>query len=486
MNLPSTPTPQASTQNMPVTQPSIQGGSPHADALFSLAMQQPPGSPDKYNLLSMASRFHQSNQAAQQNLIQQNPADAYVVKAPDGQAYLFPTAEAASQFKQKTASLGEQFQGDVQSIASPFLRTGVSFFNAGAAGGAAMAGDQQGIGQELNKPRDLGYFGTVQPFASSDHSSMNPLAPSNLNSFTDAAKAGFEGGATVDMAASLPGLVKSLPQVFSKAPTLTNFLKPTVEGTAPEDVFSAAKIGTSKLTTLRSTLEDEMGSFSNALAEQFPDTKIVLNASQVADIQAAAQSARIALPDFMKSASKVTLAGEDLTTSFGTKVPALELDIAQARELGTALNRAWEKGMIEPVYNDLRSTITDQLNQAHPGLGTVYDQMYLTAHQGYQALDTASKIFDSTNKTLDPDTLLQGIERIQRLAADPQGQPILNAIVQRLKEQGVDLSQQVNAISAVQKIKDPLAKRAAKILLKLHQKGSLVRGGAIVAHDLLR
>jgi hypothetical protein len=230
-----------------------------------------------------------------------------------------------------------------------------------------------------------------------------------------------------------------------------------------------------------------MDDLSGALTEQFPEAKITLNASQVEAIQTAAQKAGISLPKFMTTASEASVAGEDVTAELGQKVPAIDLNISQAQQLGTSLNQAYEKGYIENVYGDLRQTIRTQLNESHPGLGTVYDQMYETASTGYRAIESLDNIFNAKpGKTLDSTNIKNYISTIQDQLNDPTQKPILQNILSKFKTAtGVDLSGETQAVASAANIKDPLARRAAKAVVSMLKKNGVL-GTAIGAYEVLK
>lgn len=275
------------------------------------------------------------------------------------------------------------------------------------------------------------------------------------------------------------------PLLNKISPTISKLFVSSADAGA-DDALSTYLSGLKKAVNLRTTLGQEMDDLSGALTEQFPDAKINLNASQVQAIKTAAEKAGIALPKFLNAASSATIAGEDVTAEIGEKLPGVDLTISQAQELGTSLNQAYGKGYIENVYDDLRQTVRTSLNNAQPGLGTVYDQMYQTASQGYTALDSLDDIFNTKNKSLNASDLNNAIAKIQELASKPQGGKILSTVLDNFKATtGVDLSSEVEAVNAAGNIKDPLARRAANVVINLlKQHGGAVVGGALGAYEI--
>ncbi len=284
--------------------------------------------------------------------------------------------------------------------------------------------------------------------------------------------------------AATSGALKDAVETY--APNVSKLFMSSAEP-ATQSAFSDWTAGQAKITGLGKTLGQEMDDLSGALTEQFPEAKITLNASQVEAIQTAAQKAGISLPKFMTTASEASVAGEDVTAELGQKVPAIDLNISQAQQLGTSLNQAYEKGYIENVYGDLRQTIRTQLNESHPGLGTVYDQMYETASTGYRAIESLDNIFNAKpGKTLDSTNIKNYISTIQDQLNDPTQKPILQNILSKFKTAtGVDLSGETQAVASAANIKDPLARRAAKAVVSMLKKNGVL-GTAIGAYEVLK
>lgn len=274
------------------------------------------------------------------------------------------------------------------------------------------------------------------------------------------------------------------PILDKYAPTVSKLFTSSATD-AGEAGFANWTAGQTKITALRSTLGAEMDDLSTALTKQFPDATINLNTSQVKAIQTAATKAGLSLPDFMDVVNTVQVGGEDVTAELGNRLPGVNLTISQAQELGTSLNKAYEKGYVESVYDDLRQSVRTSLNDAHPGLGTVYDQMYHTASTGYQAIDSLDNIFNAKGKTLDSTNINGYISTIQNQLNDPAQKPVLQQILNTFKTStGVDLSSETNAVAAAGNIKDPLAKRAAKGLIGIIAKdgGWIATGIGLAKH----
>jgi hypothetical protein len=367
------------------------------------------------------------------------------------------------------------------------------------AGGSAMQNDKGPV--QVIKQGLIGAIGgklgeAVAPYAGKAlGAAYSAVVPQAAQDIIGGAADAVSGGLQKLSQAISPTLDKLIPDKTTSniLTPLLDKVSPTISkmftssaGEAADSSISNVLSANGKAINLRTTLGSELTDMSDTLTQQFPDAKVTLNASQVQAIQNAATKAGISLPKFMDTAATASIAGEDVTSSVGEKIPSIDLTISQAQELGTSLNQAYEKGYVESVYGDLRQTVRDSLNTAQPGLGTVYDQMYETASKGFRALDSLSDIFNTKPGAVTATDLNGSIAKIQNLSSTPQGQKILQMTMDNFKATtGVDLSTETNAVAAAGKIKDPLVRRAANAAIDLLKKNGML-GTAIGAYEVLK
>jgi hypothetical protein len=137
------------------------------------------------------------------------------------------------------------------------------------------------------------------------------------------------------------------------------------------------------------------------------------------------------------------------------------LNPVEVQKLSTQLNKYWTKPEVETFYQGLRDAASESF-------GPQFDSIYSNYTDQIRGVQSLHDIFNTSNKAPTASDISRAITTIQRLGSNEQSQAILQNVLDNFKQlSGIDLTNQVSAIQAVNKVNNPTLKKAAVKVAKI-------------------
>ncbi len=456
----------------------------HANTLIQMGLQQPMGTPDRYQMIGTGLKLAQLHNQNQQNIVQQNPADGYMVQARNGNTYAFPTSDAAAQFKA---------QYGVQQDQPTNQGTG------GILGG--IVGAVKGIGQEFNA--------ATNPLISTLSNALG--ANPDVTAQTEAERnQQFEPQGTAEQIGAGASKLATAVGVGELAPMLAPEIGAATglgaygsniaaQGALQGGLGFATTNGSLGQRTEQGLLQGALGAAGEAIV---PPAISALKSAVSSTFGTAGEKAAVnAAYDTIDQATKyyqgigermvntIDSLPQNVTASMSgqgellqrlSEVPNLNVDFnpnavtaSDVRNISSQLNfiaqNSTEKAApaIEGLNREFRSWATQALDAANPELkvGTQLTDAYAQAAKEYQGMKSVSDFF-SPNKTPTAQDAEGLLSYVRKQMASPTGKLAMQKAIQDwASTTGIDLTNNVKTMAYVNTLK-PAAKTAFLGLLK--------------------